>query len=533
MRRFTELFERLDASNATKEKVAALVDYFGDVDPRSGAWALAALSGRKLVRGTSSRLLRRWAAERTGYPDWLIDRSYSVVGDLSETLSLIIKDSETSIREEPLWRVIEERVLPLGVLPEAERRAVVEAAWSAMDRRQRFVYHKLISTAFRVGVSQKLVTRAMAEVAGVEPAEMAHRLAGAWKTTGAWFSALLSGEGLAVDDGRPYPFCLANPLDMPVEQLGEVGDWRVEWKWDGIRGQVVRRGGRVWVWSRGEELVTEAFPEIVEAIAELPEDCVLDGELLAWRDAGVGSFADLQTRIGRKQVERTLFDRRSVRFLAYDLLELQGADLRQETTDSRRKQLEGVLQDRDYGLDGESALGLSPLLDATSWQEVARLRDAAREQGVEGVMLKRSDAVYEVGRVRGGWFKWKVDPYTVDAVMVQAEQGSGRRAGLFTAYTFACWRGDELVPVTRAYSGLTNDEIESVDRWVRGHTVGRHGPVRVVEPTRVFEIGFEGIAKSSRHRGGVALRFPRMLRVRDDKRASEADRLETLEGMLR
>ncbi|MEO0963628.1 MAG: ATP-dependent DNA ligase [Planctomycetota bacterium] len=533
MRRFTELFERLDASNATNAKMAALRDYFTGVDPRSGAWALSALMGRKLVRGTPSRLLRRWAAQRTGYPSWLIDRSYSVVGDLSETLSLILPDEEVDGTDEPLWRVVEDRVLPLGVLPEEKRRAVVEAAWAVMDRRQRFVYHKLISTAFRVGVSKKLVTRALAEVAGVEPAEMAHRLSGSWQPTGESFAALLSGEGLASDGGRPYPFCLAYALDLPTEQLGSVTDWRVEWKWDGIRGQVIRREGKVWVWSRGEELVTEAFPEVVQAVQALPRDVVLDGELLAWGEQGVGSFADLQTRIGRKRVELTLFDRLAVRFMAYDVLELDGVDLRSQTTDKRRAELDDLLVDVTHGLDGDSPIGRSPLLEPASWGEVEALKDSARERGTEGVMLKRRDAVYEVGRVRGGWFKWKVDPYTVDAVLVQAEQGSGRRAGLFTAYTFACWRDGELVPVTRAYSGLTNDEIESVDRWVRGHTVGRHGPVRVVEPARVFEIGFEGLARSDRHRSGVALRFPRMLRIRDDKAAADADRLETLEAMLR
>ncbi|MEO0587333.1 MAG: ATP-dependent DNA ligase [Planctomycetota bacterium] len=528
------LFEELDASNATARKVAALRAYFEEEDPRSAAWAVSVLTGRKVVRGVASRLMRAWASEATGYPAWLIDRCYSMVGDLSETLALVLPDPEVGVGlDEPLWRTVEERVLPLGVLPEAKRKAVVMAAWSAMDRRERFVFHKLISTHLRVGVSKKLVTRALAEVAGVESAVMAARLAGAWTPSEAAYLALMSGEGLGGDEGQPYPFCLAYALDMPAEQLGDVSDWRVEWKWDGIRAQVVRRAGKTAVWSRGDELVTEAFPEVVAAAAGLARDAVLDGELLAWDGDRPGTFGDLQTRIGRKRVELSLFPETAVRFLAYDLLEDDGEDVRGEGTDARRSRLECLITDSEGAGDAGAVIGVSGCLAAESWAAVEAMKDVAREHGVEGVMLKRGDAAYEVGRVRGGWFKWKVDPYTVDAVLVQAEQGSGRRAGLFTAYTFACWRGEELVPVTRAYSGLTNDEIEEVDRWVRKHTVGRHGPVRVVEPMRVFEIGFEGIQRSDRHRSGVALRFPRMLRVRDDKEANEADRLEVLEGLLR
>lgn len=519
------LYDELDRSAGTLDKVAALKRYFDAADPADAAWAVAVLSGRKLVRGVSSTRLRQWASEATSYPAWLIDVCYSHVGDLSETLALVTRGGGTA-SDPSLHQVIERYVLPLPGLDESGQRAIVTEVWSRFDQRQRFLYHKLISGTFRVGVAKKLLVRALAEHAGVEAAEMAHRLSGRWKPTPENFQRLLSGDAAADAAHRPYPFYLAYALDVAPKALGPVADWQLEWKWDGIRAQLIRRAGEVALWSRGEELVTDAFPEIVAAARELPEDVVLDGEILAWEGDRPLPFYDLQHRLNRKHVELRLFPEVPVTFMAYDLLEHAGRDLRAWSTAQRRSALQQV------GVAEDPPLQLSPLVPAAAWSDAEAAVAAARDHGVEGIMLKRQDAPYGVGRQRGAWWKWKADPFSIDGVLIQAQQGTGRRAGLLTSYTFGVWDRGELVPVTKAYTGLTNDEIEQVDRFIRNHTVGRHGPVRVVEPELVFEIHFEAIAPSPRHRSGIALRFPRMARWRRDKTPAEADHLAALLRLL-
>ncbi|MEM6460167.1 MAG: ATP-dependent DNA ligase, partial [Planctomycetota bacterium] len=426
-------------------------------------------------------------------------------------------------------------------MTEAEQKASILETWQAFDTSQRFLFHKLISGNFRFGAAKKLVVNALAAAAAartgeaVEPAVMQHRLGGRpIAPTAAAFDALLAGG--ADDDARPYPFYLAHQLDAPPEDfaevLGEPRRWAAEWKWDGIRAQLIRRGGQTLLWSRGDELITDAFPELRAAGDALPDGTVLDGEVLAYEAGGPLPFSLLQRRLNRKRMEAMLFADVPVVFMAYDLLEADGEDLRERTTDERRGRLEAVLP------DGEPALRLSPRIDFASWEDLAEKRGESRERGVEGVMLKRADAVYAAGRVRGDWWKWKVDPYTVDCVMVYAQRGSGRRSSLFTDYTFAVWSGEgrgvgELVPVTKAYSGLTDEEFAKVDRFIQKHTVGKRGSFRQVEPELVFEIAFEGINPSDRHKSGVALRFPRMHRWRTDKPPEEADTLGSLLGLLR
>ncbi len=531
MRRFTELYLELDATTRTGEKVEAMKRYFREAPAADAAWALHVLSGNRVIRAVPTRLLRAWIGEKTGYPLWLIDESYRAVGDLSETLALLLPERAVD-EAPPLHELIEQSVLPLERMDDPSRRRVITGVWRRLSRQQVFLFHKLISGAMRVGVSRALVIRALAEVAGVAPAVMAHRLSGQWRPSAAAFGALLRGEGDTDGPGRPYPFYLASPLEGGGEALGPIDGWLAEWKWDGIRAQMIHRRGRVLVWSRGQEMVNASFPELVQAGRVLPDGTVLDGEVLAWEDGRPLGFAMLQRRIGRKRVEPRLWPEVPVVFMAYDVVEEGGRDVREEPLVRRRERLERLVEAARQA-DGEAALELSPLWQADSWADLHERMDEARQRGVEGLMLKRWDSTYGVGRQRGAWWKWKVEPFTVDAVLVAAQHGHGRRAGLFTDYTFAVWDRGELVTIAKAYSGLSNEQIREVDRFIRRHTTGRHGPVHTVEPRLVFELGFEQIQASDRHKSGVALRFPRMLRRRDDKGPADADTLDDLRRLLR
>jgi DNA ligase-1 len=400
--------------------------------------------------------------------------------------------------------------------------------WSEMDGRQRFVWNKLITGAFRVGVSQLLVTRALAKLSDTDAPTVAHRLMGDWEPTPHFFERLLSSEVEDADISRLFPFCLAHPLEGDAAALGPISEWQVEWKWDGIRGQFIRCEGQTFLWTRGEELVTDRYPELAEVGRYLPDGTTIDGEILAWKDGRVLPFAMLQKRIGRKTLSKAILSEVPVALIAYDLLEYQGEDIRGRPLEERRSRLEEVV--RASGWDGR--LIPSPILEAESWDALATLRETSRERGVEGMMLKRRGSIYRVGRVRGDWWKWKVNPLSVDAVLIAAQRGSGKRASLYSDYTFGVWSDGHLVPVAKAYSGLTDEEIRRVDRFVRANTVDKFGPVRSVKPELVFELAFEGIQRSTRHKSGVAVRFPRIARWRDDKVASEADSLAALQALL-
>ena len=526
MRAFTDLYTALDETNSTNEKVAAMASYFGAATPEDAAWAVYFLSGRRPKRLVKSGDLRAWATEAAGLPVWLFDESYSVVGDLAETIALLLPDGREGT-DRPLHYWVERRLLAMRRMDAETQRKAMLAAWDELNHEQRFVFNKLITSGFRVGVSQKLLVRALAIESGIDEAVLTHRMMGDWQPTPEFYRRLRAEDTSDADKSRPYPFCLAHAVDGPPQDLGDRSAWQVEWKWDGIRAQVVRRGGRVFIWSRGEELVTDRFPEVRDSALVLPDGLVLDGELLAWRDEGVLPFGQLQRRIGRKTVGRKMLRDVPVAFLAFDILEHDGIDLREQPLSERRTLLERLLPQT-------SALQIraAPIVAAPTWSELADLHDESRDRLVEGFMLKKLDAPYAVGRKRGVWWKWKVDPFTVDAVLVYAQPGSGKRATLYTDYTFAVWSDGELVPIAKAYSGLTDQEIREVDRFVRAHTLERFGPVRSVEPSLVFEIGFEGIRRSSRHKSGVAVRFPRMLRWRKDKAAEDADTLQTLRAIL-
>lgn len=528
MKRFAALFDAIDASTSTQAKVSALVEYFGGAPAGDAAWVVAFLTGRRPKRLVRAPDLRAWAAEAANIPDWLFEESYAQAGDLAETITLLVpRGSGHDDASLETW--VTERLLPLaGAAPDVQR-AVLLDAWRTLDGTARFVFNKLLTGAFRVGVSDGLVVRALARASGVEPDVIAHRLMGQWEPSAEWFGALTSTETDDAAWSRPYPFFLAYALDAPTESLGEVQAWQVEWKWDGIRAQVVKRRGRVLLWSRGEELLSGRFPEVEQACALLPDGTVLDGELLAWRDGAPLPFSALQRRLNRKTVGRTLLADVPVHLVAYDCLEHAGEDQRARPMRARRDTLERVVAQLPTG----APVSVSPLVEATAWDDVHAARASARAQEAEGLMLKRADSAYGVGRRTGDWWKWKVSPLTVDAVLVYAQAGHGRRAGLYTDFTFAVWDGDTLVPFAKAYSGLTDAELRDVDRFVRGHTREKFGPVRTVDPELVFELAFEGIQESARHKSGLAVRFPRIARWRRDKPAQEADSLETVRAMLR
>jgi DNA ligase-1 len=536
MRRFAQLFRDLDATTRTGEKVRALADYFRGEPAEDAAVALSVLSGRRPRRGVTTTLLREWAADVAGIPDWLLEESYAAVGDLAETLALILPDHQATAVGGGLAETIATTIVPLAVADVSEKKRIVLEAWRRLGRDERIVWHKLITGGFRVGVARTLVARALAQVAGVDAATMAHRLMGLSEITPEAYRQLLEADATVDDPTRPYPFFLASPVEGGVEGLGDPREWLAEWKWDGMRAQLIRRGEVRVLWTRGEELASEAFPELVEAAAGLPDGSVLDGEVLAVTDGRLLGFQQLSRRAGRRRVTPKLLREIPCVFVAYDLLEAGGEDLRSLPLGDRRERLIGLGLPA-FGLGStpaaiETRFFLSPQVEADTWETLAAARAASRERHVEGLMLKRLQSPYRVGRTRGDWWKWKVDPLEIDAVLLYAQAGHGRRASLHTDYTLGVWDGDRLVPAAKAYSGLTESEIAEVDRIIRRTTLERHGPVRVVEPTLVFQLAFDAVAASSRHKSGVAMRFPRIARWRRDKRPEEAGRLEDLRGML-
>lgn len=548
MRAFARLFEEIDATTSTNGKVAAIVRYLRAAPAADAAWAVYFLTGQKLRRVVEGPALRRWAMEVSGVEEWLFGECYSAVGDSGETISLLVAagrgamNAGTGAAEVSLAEWVEERLLPLRELPEDEQRAKVVAWWSELSQLEVFILCKLMTGAFRVGVSRTLVVRAVAEISGRPSAEVEHGLMGTWRPTAGMYERLLAGEAApgeeAAERSAPYPYFLASAFEGDPAELGEISQWQAEWKWDGIRGQLIRRGGHVYLWSRGEELITERFPEIAAAAARLPDGAVLDGEVLAW-DAEGGKpmgFQALQKRIGRKTVSPKLLREVPAVFVAYDVLEAENVDLRPRPLTERRAKLEAILASLGPGA-GERLRASEPLAADATWADLAALRAGSRARNVEGLMLKRRDSAYGVGRRVGDWWKWKIEPHSVDAVLLYGQPGSGKRANLLTDYTFAVWDEDgdarKLVPFAKAYSGLTNEEIAELDRWIRAHTTERFGPVRAVEPIQVFELGFEAINVSNRHQSGVAVRFPRILRWRKDKTAEQADTLETVRGLAK
>ncbi|MFK8103899.1 MAG: ATP-dependent DNA ligase [Saprospiraceae bacterium] len=526
MENFAQLFTQLDQTTKTLKKVAALVDYFGRVGDKDRLWAMAILSHRRPKRTVKTSLLRVWAAELAQVPLWLFEESYHVVGDLAETIALVLPPAQKQ-HDHSLTHWID-IIKSLAKKEEDYKKGVVLHAWNGMTYRERFIFNKLITGGFRVGVSQKLMMRALAQFEGQEENAIAHRLMGNWTPDTITYEELIRSENPLDDISRPYPFYLAYALENPATELGNPQDWQVERKWDGIRGQLIVRESNLFVWSRGEELVTDKFPEYHPLASILPDGTVIDGEILPFREGSPLSFNILQTRIGRKNITKKILAAAPVILMAYDLLEYQGEDIRTTPLRERRNLLQQLLLE----IGPQDIIILSEVLKIKTWEEATAARATSRQHLSEGLMIKKLDSTYRAGRKRGDWWKWKIDPLTIDAVMIYAQQGHGRRANLYTDYTFAVWDGDNLVPFTKAYSGLTDKEFNKITAWVRKNTKERFGPVRSVNPELVFEIAFEGINASSRHKSGVALRFPRMLRWRTDKKPADANTLEDLKKML-
>ncbi|MBK9420782.1 MAG: ATP-dependent DNA ligase [Flavobacteriales bacterium] len=535
MERAAQLFDELDATTSTNAKVDALARYFAEAEANDKLWVIALLSGRRPKRPVTSTQLRQWAGEVSGIPDWLFEASYHVVGDLAETVSHI------ATLEEPMRKPLSEWVRYVEDLrrcSEEERSERVKAAWAGLTGMELFVFNKIITGGFRIGVSQKIMVKGLSRATGVPEDTLAHRLMGNWDPHDTGYTELVMEANSGDSDSRPYPFYLAYGIEggtgrasgAGLEELTALGDpreWQAEHKWDGIRGQLIVRGGKHFVWSRGEELVTDKYPELQPLISLLPDGTVLDGELLAWKDGAPLPFAEMQKRIGRKTVGKKLLADVPVIFMAYDLLEHHGEDVRQRPMIERRAFLGTCVAQADF-----PSLAISSTLPFDSWEELVAHRETARANAVEGVMLKRLSSIYEVGRKRGDWWKWKVDPMSIDAVLTFSMQGHGRRADLYTDHTFGLWQDGQLVTFAKAYSGLTDQEMLKVDAFVKKHTVERFGPVRQVTPELVFELAFEGISSSSRHKSGVAVRFPRIVRWRHDKKPEDANTLDDLKALI-
>ncbi|MFK7741330.1 MAG: ATP-dependent DNA ligase [Planctomycetota bacterium] len=520
MHAFGELYDRLDRTNATNDKVAAIVDYLGQAPAVDAAWATYFLAGERLRQPVKVRAMTTWALELCGIDQETFDVCYEEVGDRAETLALLLEAMPDRTVDDPWDPPLHEAVASvagLRAMSESEQRAALQSVWPRLGLRELFVYNKLITGAFRVGVSKRLLVRALSQWSGLDRSVLFHRLMGAPVTTAEQFRALLDPETGEADRAKPYPFFLASPLEADPAGLGAAGEWVAEWKWDGIRGQMIQRDGAVSIWSRGEELVTDQFPDLRVYGDKLPSGTVLDGEILAWRDHRPMPFASLQKRLGRKRVGKKTLADVPCSFVCYDLLEVDGEDIRERPLAMRLRRLAEVA--------ASAGLPVSEQIEFAAWPELVTLRATSRSRAVEGLMLKRAASPYRTGRVRGDWWKWKVAPLELDAVLIYAQPGHGRRAGLHTDYTFAVWRDDELVPVAKAYSGLANEEIRKLDAWIRRHTTDKFGPVRQVEPQHVFELHFDDAQRSTRHKSGVALRFPRIARWRQDKQPRDASTL--------
>lgn len=534
MKRFTQLFQAIDATTSTNEKVRALQLYFEDESPENAVWAFYLLLDKTRRRLVTSRVLRDVFLQISDLPEWLFEDCYAQVGDSAETIALLLENqgilnSQHEKVEFSLQQWMEE-IIPLvkKVNSEDELRELIVSWWASLGGHEIFVLNKVLTGAFRMGASSKLAIKGFAAAHNISEAVLSHRLMGNFEPTVEFYQQLITPEQSVNAPSQPYPFFLASQLDEEKFPHEDMGQWQAEWKWDGIRAQIIHRAGEIFIWSRGEDLVTDQFPELHEYFLSLPEGVVFDGEIIGWDGEKPLNFNTLQKRLGRKRLTKSILEECPVHFIAYDLLEYEGQDAREMPLCDRRSKLLHIL----HTYPSPWVHAAEPLSFST-FKDLQELRSRAPQHNAEGLMLKAIDSPYLVGRKRGYWWKYKVDPMTLDAVLIYAQAGTGKRANLFTDYTFALWDGDELVPFAKAYSGLNNSEIDTLDKWIRRHTKEKFGPVRSVEPVHVFEIGFEGIAESKRHKSGISVRFPRILRWRTDKPAHEADTLENAKQLLR
>jgi DNA ligase-1 len=526
LKRFAQLIAQLETSNKTNDKIAALVSYFSTADEQDKPYVVAMFTGKRPRRPVNTALIRLWATELSGIPPWLFAESYHSVGDLSETIALVLPPASRNT-DRKLHEWIGDLAMIATKDDEAKKEFILNA-WDSLDTQERFIFNKLISGNFRIGVSNKMLVNAISKQSDTDSNKIMHSIMGKWKPGEITYKELIEGAHVNTDNSWPYPFCLAYALEAEPSSLGGTEEWQAEWKWDGIRGQIVKRNGELFIWSRGEELVTDQFPELHFLKDEIPDGTVIDGEILSVKDGAVQAFSILQQRLNRKTINKAQLKDAPIGFYIYDLLEFEGTDIRTEPLSERRRLLEELVLTFS---DHQVAI-LSPVVAFTDWDELAEIRKGSRENNSEGLMLKKLSSFYHSGRKRGDWWKWKINPYTVDTVMIYAQKGSGRRANHFTDYTFAVRDGEQLITVAKAYSGLTDKEIKEVDAFVKKNAIEKFGPVRTVKPELVFEIAFEGIAESKRHKAGLALRFPRIARWRKDKKAAEINTLEDLRQLL-
>lgn len=526
MKTFAQLITSLESTNKTNAKIDAMVHYLQTAPENDKLWFLALFTGKRPKRPVNTNLLKLWALEITQLPEWLFLESYSSVGDLGETLSLILPPPENEI-DKSLSQWMSE-LIDLKDKTEEEKRIYVIESWNGLDYTERFIFNKLIGGSFRIGVSKKLLINALSKYSEIDSSQLMHSIMGKWNVEEENFEDLISGTNINPDNSKPYPFCLAYPMEKEIHELGNPEDWQAEYKWDGIRGQLIKRNKEIFLWSRGEELVTPQFPELVFALENIEGDFVLDGEILAVVDNQVLNFNELQKRLNRKTITAKMLKEIPVKTFVYDILEFNGEDLREKPLSERRAILEKLINENPH-----ENIKLSEIIQYKNWEELTEIRSNSRENNSEGLMLKQKNSHYHSGRKKGDWWKWKVDALTIDAVLIYAQKGSGRRSGYYTDYTFAVKKEDKLVTIAKAYSGLTDKEIMEVSKFVTKNSLEKFGPVRTVKPELVFEIAFEGIGYSNRHKSGVALRFPRIVRWRRDKKVDEIDDIEEVKKLIR
>ena len=526
MKTFAQLITSLESTNKTNAKIDAMVHYLQTAPENDKLWFLALFTGKRPKRPVNTNLLKLWALEITQLPEWLFLESYSSVGDLGETLSLILPPPENEI-DKSLSQWMSE-LIDLKDKTEEEKRIYVIESWNGLDYTERFIFNKLIGGSFRIGVSKKLLINALSKYSEIDSSQLMHSIMGKWNVEEENFEDLISGTNINPDNSKPYPFCLAYPMEKEIHELGNPEDWQAEYKWDGIRGQLIKRNKEIFLWSRGEELVTPQFPELVSALENMEGDFVLDGEILSVVDNQVLNFNELQKRLNRKTITAKMLKEIPVKSFVYDILEFNGEDLREKPLSERRAILEKLINENPH-----ENIKLSEIIQYKNWEELTEIRSNSRQNNSEGLMLKQKNSHYHSGRKKGDWWKWKVDALTIDAVLIYAQKGSGRRSGYYTDYTFAVKKEDQLVTIAKAYSGLTDKEIMEVSKFVTKNSLEKFGPVRTVKPELVFEIAFEGIGYSNRHKSGVALRFPRIVRWRRDKKVDEIDDIEEVKKLIR
>ncbi|HEY2752572.1 cisplatin damage response ATP-dependent DNA ligase [Phenylobacterium sp.] len=533
MRAFAELLDRLSLTGSRNAKLTLVRDYLRETPDPDRGWALAALTGDLSFDAAKPAFIRKAVEERMD--PQLFGWSYDYVGDLAETVALVWPARPGANREPELSEVVD----ALRGASRAEVQQLIEGWLDALQPTGRWALLKLMTGGLRVGLSARLAKQAAADLRGLpvsEVEELWHALHPPYEDLFAWLEGR-SERPSSENPGRFRPAMLAQAIDETVDFAKlDPADYAAEWKWDGIRVQAVNEAGVRRLYTRTGDDISRSFPDVVDA---LTDEGVIDGELLVMREGKVASFADLQQRLNRKAVDAKLLAKFPAAIRAYDLLAEGPEDTRILSFAKRRKRLEAFV-----GRQASPRIDLSPLQPFSSWAELTLLRadpPAGDPQVAEGLMLKHWDSIYEAGRPKGPWFKWKRDPFLVDAVLMYAQRGHGKRSSFYSDYTFGVWALDDsggrvLTPVGKAYFGFTDDELKQIDKYVRDHTIERFGPVRSVraEPATglVFEVAFEGLQRSTRHKSGVAMRFPRINRIRWDKPPGEADELATLERML-